>query len=178
MTIHPLIIRRAEALDAETLAVLATQVWLDNYATEGIHPSIARYVLEALNPTRFEQMLADAATLILVAERGRHVTGMTIVALDRPTPLCDAPTQAEIDRLYVQEPFCNKGIGARLLDQVIAEMQTRGISAIWLQAWVGNARALRFYTKSGFIDAGAAYFELSGKQIENRVLVRRLAAST
>ena len=114
MSDHPIEIREAEASDAEQLSGLGMLVWLDNYAIDGIPPSIARYVLETFTPEKFRAMLEDASRLVLLAERGRHAIGLAIVALDCKTPHCDARSQAEIDRLYVQEPFCNAGIGARL----------------------------------------------------------------
>jgi GNAT superfamily N-acetyltransferase len=174
MTDRPVVVRSATVSDAEQLAVLGTQVWLDNYATSGIHPSIARYVLDTFTPDKFRAMAADPAQLILIAERGRHLIALAIVALDCPTAHCDSPVQAEIDRLYVQEPFCNAGIGAQLIAAIEAELRSRGVSAMWLEAWAGNERALHFYGRNGFDDAGTAFFELNGKQHENRVLVKRL----
>jgi hypothetical protein len=38
---------------------------------------------------------------------------------------------------------------------------------------VENERALHFYSRIGFDDVGTAYFELNGKEHENRVLVKR-----
>ena len=152
------------------------QVWVDNYAKTGIHPAIARYVLDTFTPAKFATMLLDPYTLILLAERGRHVIGMTVVALGNRTDHCDAATQAEIDRLYVQEPFCNSGIGAQLIAAVQGELETRKIAAVWLEVWIENERALNFYARHAFDDIGTAYFELEGKQHENRVLLKRLGA--
>jgi ribosomal protein S18 acetylase RimI-like enzyme len=174
MTERPIGIRRALASDAEQLAVLGMQVWLDNYATGGIHPAIARYVLETFTAHKFRTMLDSPAWLILVAERGHNLIAMSIVALDRSTPHSDAPLQAEVDRLYVQEPFCNAGIGARLVEAIEAELAARAVALMWLEVWAENERALRFYSRIGFDDVGTAFFELNGRQHENRVLVKRL----
>jgi len=175
VTDRPVAVRCAAKADAEQLAVLGMQVWLDNYAKSGIHPAIARYVLETFTPEKFGAMLDDPATLILVAERGRHLIALAIVALDRLTDLCDSLSQAEVDRLYVQEPFCNAGIGARLVEAIEAELRSRKIAAVWLEVWAKNERALHFYSRNGFDDIGTAFFELNGSQHENRVLVKRLS---
>ena len=176
MTDRPITIRRAEPRDADQLAVLGMQVWVDNYAKSGIHPAIARYVLDTFTPAKFATMLLERDTLILLAERGRHVIGMTVVALGNRTEHCDADSQAEIDRLYVQEPFCNAGIGAQMIAAVQGELEARNYAAVWLEVWIENERALHFYARHAFDDIGTAYFELEGKQHENRVLLKRLRA--
>jgi len=170
----PILIRRAEPRDADPLAVLAMQVWVHNYAKSGIHPTIARYVLDTFTPARFAALLLDREMLVLLAERGRHVIAMTVVALGRRTEHCDAMTQAEIDRLYVQEAFCNAGIGAQLIAAIHGELEARHIDAVWLEVWIENERALHFYARHAYDDVGTAYFELDGKQQENRVLVKRI----
>ena len=43
-------VRPGVAEDAGRLAVLAAQVWLHPYATEGLSPEIAEYVLAHLTP--------------------------------------------------------------------------------------------------------------------------------
>ena len=174
MNDRPIAIRRAEPRDADQLAVLGMQVWVDNYAKSGIHPAIARYVLDTFTPAKFATMLLDPDTLILLAERGRHVIGMTVVALGNRTEHCDEEAQAEIDRLYVQEPFCNAGIGAQLIAAVQGELESRRYRAVWLEVWIENERALNFYARHAFDDIGTAYFELEGKEHENRVLLKRL----
>jgi ribosomal protein S18 acetylase RimI-like enzyme len=171
---RPLMIRRADLPDAEQLAVLGLQVWLDNYATQGIHPAIARYVLETFTPNSFRALLANPDRLVFIAERGRNAIGMSIVALDRRTRLSDASRQAEIDRLYIQEPFCNAGIGARMIAAIEEELSDRNFDAMWLEVWVENERALKFYDRVGFGDVGTGWFELNGRKHENRVLVKRL----
>jgi len=174
VTDGPILIRRAEPRDADQLAVLGMQVWVHNYAKSGIHPAVARYVLDTFTPARFATMLLDRDTLILLAERGLHVIGMTVVALGRRTEHCDAATQAEIDRLYVQEPFCNAGIGAQLIAAIQGELEARRIDAVWLEVWIENERALHFYERHAYDDVGSAYFELDGRRHESRVLVKRI----
>jgi hypothetical protein len=42
-------IRRGQHKDASALAALATQVWLQTYATEGVTPDIADYVSRTIS---------------------------------------------------------------------------------------------------------------------------------
>ena len=54
-------IRHAELADAPRLAVLAAQVWMHTYATQGVSAVIADYVLAELTPQAFAAKLSDPA---------------------------------------------------------------------------------------------------------------------
>lgn len=60
--------RDASSVDAICLSALGMQVFLDTYATQGIRESIAREALDAFSPQAFAHLLAEPATLIIVAE--------------------------------------------------------------------------------------------------------------
>jgi hypothetical protein len=55
-------LRLAGDADTLTLSMLATQVFLDTYATDGIRPSIAREARSQLGPDAIRSLLAQAET--------------------------------------------------------------------------------------------------------------------
>lgn len=171
-----LLLRPATPADALCLGVLATQVFLDTYAPEGIRPAIANEALNAFSTHAFEQLLARPQTFIVVAEVRQHLVGFAQVSLGTPQALVMSPAPAELDRLYVQEPFTGRGVGTALIHQAEADAQQRGAHTLWLTPWVGNVRALRFYAKHGYVDLGATWFEMEQERHENRVLALRLGS--
>lgn len=58
------LIRPATPADALCLGVLATQVFLDTYATTGIRPALAREVLRAYSTEAFATCLADPQSVV------------------------------------------------------------------------------------------------------------------
>jgi len=86
------------------------------------------------------------------------------------------PAPAELDRLYVQEPFTGRGLGRALLQAAEQEAARRGAGLLWLTPWVHNARALHFYAREGYADVGLTWFEFEGERHENRLLTRPLPA--
>ncbi|MBQ8110233.1 MAG: GNAT family N-acetyltransferase [Clostridia bacterium] len=60
----------------------------------------------------------------------------------------------EIEKLYVEPTFQNRGIGAKLLEHAVS-----ALGASWLWALEKNAGALRFYARHGFIPTGERKFE-------------------
>jgi ribosomal protein S18 acetylase RimI-like enzyme len=169
-----MLFRAANLADAENLAVLATQVWLDSYATQGIRGSISKYVRAEFTPERFTELLLRDKPAFLVAESDGHLIGFSQVTTGRATELCGVSPQAEIERLYIQRAFCNRGLGAKFMALIVRDANQSQIKALWLAAWAANESALRFYLRHGFTDVGSTSFSLGAEQHENRVLVRTL----
>lgn len=168
--------RAAVAADALCLGVLATQVFLDTYAPEGIRPAVAREVLASCSVEAYAALLADPGMRLVVAERAGHLAGFAQLRVDAPHACLPGRRGAELDRLYVQEPFTGRGVGRRLLQEAERLAAALGAQAMWLTAYVGNARALAFYPRQGYADAGATVFEFEGESHGNRIFVKPLAA--
>ncbi len=169
-----ILIRPAIPADAACLGVLATQVFLDTYATEGIRPAIAAEVQRSFSTAAMLALIEHAAIVLQVAERQGHLIGFAQLTLGTQHAAAPSARPAELDRLYVQEPFTGQGLGRALLKDCEAQAVARGATSLWLTPWVGNARALAFYAALGYADAGQTWFEMDDMRIENRVLSKPL----
>lgn len=163
-------VRQGHLDDAQGLAVLATQVWLHTYATEGVSSVIASYVLSEFTPQKFETRLADAASIVLVAEIDKNLVGYAITT---DGVSCPARTSAKVElaTLYVQEHLVGKGVGSSLLRQAELWARQRADSSLWLTVNSKNARAKMFYATHGYTERGVTFFKLGHEDHENLVLV-------
>jgi diamine N-acetyltransferase len=168
------VFRQANLADAERLSVLASQVWLHTYATDGISPVIARYVLDEFSVSKFATTLTQENSTVLVAEVDANIVGYGLVNVGSACPAGDS--SVEVASLYVQEHFARQGIGSALLRecQQLA-LQHTGSSAFWLTVNAENFPAIAFYSKHGLVKTGTAYFELGGEKHENHVMVYGIA---
>lgn len=166
--------RTATADDALCLGVLGAQVFLDTYATEGIRPSLAREVLHNFSTDTTSALLADPNVTVVLAERERHLIGFASIGCPAHKPDVPAASGAELRRLYVQARFAGRGLGRELLRHAEAAARDRGARTLWLTAWVGNERALRFYPRHGYDDVGQTVYEFEGESYENRVFAKAL----
>ena len=168
------LLRNAKPEDALCLSVLAMQVFLDTYATEGIRPAIAREVLASYSQSAFASAIESNDSSISVAEVKCHMVGLAQVTFGAPHELAPAGVQAELLRLYVQEPFTGAKLGTKLLAQAEHIASERGATALWLTPWVHNHRALGFYARRHYIDYGLTHFTFEGESNKNRVLAKSL----
>ncbi len=169
-----LIYRTAKSFDAAKLAALSIEVWLHTYAKAGISTVFAEYVLQRFTPQYFEQMIADNAKQIIVAEQDGHLLGY--IAIDYhaalPKSLHALTTAAEISTLYVRARHAGCGIGSALMQQARTAVTTRNVRHIWLSVLHDNYPALNFYRQQGFQRQGSIWFELPGERHENYVLIQ------
>jgi len=171
-----LILRAANPDDALCLGVLGIQVFLDTYATQGIRPALAREVLSAFSTAAFAELFGDANTRVEVAEYAGHLVGFSQTSLRAAHELAPPGVQAELCRLYVQEPFTGRAVGTALLRSAEDLASRSGADVLWLTPWVHNQRARAFYARRGYRDHGATVFRFEGEAHENRVVARTLAA--
>ena len=170
-------LRPATAADLGSVRALATQVFLDTYATEGIRPSIAREVDQQFALAALQAWLDRPGCLLVVAEQAGHL--IAFAQLERGAGhalVADAET-AELARLYVQPRFQGRGVGSRLLAWAEARARDEGAATLWLTAWIGNVRALSFYRRCGYRELGATSYEFEGERYENRLFAKALGAA-
>ncbi|OUM08592.1 GNAT family N-acetyltransferase [Pseudomonas syringae] len=175
MTVTPsfmMTLRDASAADSVCLSALGLQVFLDTYATQGIRESIAREALDAFSPAAFARLLAEPATLVIVAESKGHLIGFAQVTLRTDHPMLGDSTAAELQRLYIQERFTGRGAGQRLLDAAEQRAAAQHASQLWATVWVGNERALGFYPRRGYQMKGSPHYALQDEIHENRLFAK------
>jgi GNAT superfamily N-acetyltransferase len=170
----PVSLRAASAADANCMAVLATQVWLDTYATDGIRETIAAEVLQSFSPRAIGALIAEPAVTFLLAENNAHLIGFVQWTAGARHALVNGVNPAELDRLYVQQRAAGRGVGTLLLQSAERAVRSQGIDILWLQAWVHNDRALRFYATHAYVDLGNTDFRMGDEVHENRVLAKQL----
>jgi len=166
---HECSVRAAAPDDAPCLAVLATQVWLHTYATEGVDPDIARYVLSELTVEKYAALIGNSDTRVFVAEFHASFVGFAVVNTAAQCPAAST-SPAELQTLYVQEHFTGQGIGKLLLGAAEAEARATCGCALWLTVNARNARAIAFYAGRGYRKIGTDYFVMGNARHENHVL--------
>jgi GNAT superfamily N-acetyltransferase len=166
-------IRLAEAADLPCLQLLATQVFVDTYAVDGIGASLAREVQQRLSLPAFGAELSTPGSHVRVADRDGRLLAFAHVIVGAAHPLDGTPS-AELRRLYVQRAAFGQGLGTRLLRDAEAHAAGSGATMLWLTAWAGNARALAFYARCGYADQGSIDHVFEAERFENRVLARSL----
>ena len=78
----------------------------------------------------------------------------------------------ELEQLYVDQAARGDGVAAALIEHAERRIAER-FDLAWLAVVAGNARALRFYERSGWVDAGAIDYDAPIEGGAIRVACRR-----
>lgn len=166
--------RHATLADLVALSGVGVHVFLATYARDGVRPDLAQEALSSFSERTLRLRIDDPGYECVVADEGEGLLGFVEIQTEpRPAPVGNV-VGIELTRLYVIPSAQGQGVGRLLLQAAHLLAAGRAARAMWLTAWSGNERALRFYGRMGYGDAGATEYEIAGTTYENRVLVCNL----
>lgn len=168
-------IRRAGPDDAEALALAGRATFLETYAGQLEAADIIAHCAHEHAPERYAAWLADARHLIWIAEaaRGRAPLGYAVVA-PPDLPVATAADDLELKRFYVLSRLHGQGLGRRLMEAVAAGAHAAGARRLLLGVFSANTRAIAFYARQGFSQAGVRRFRVGEGVYDDLVLARVL----
>ena len=176
-----MLIRPALPIDAQALARLGERLWRETYT--GLIPAsnLELHLAETFGLRQQATELADPACRTLVMEEDGMLLAYTLLRAGSPELLA-APfpfTQPlEVARFYVDASLHGRGAAKRLMEAVLSFAASAAYDGVWLQVWERNQRAIRFYARAGFADAGGATFRVGEQVDRDRLLVHALMART
>jgi diamine N-acetyltransferase len=167
----PVTVRPALPEDAAALAAVAAVTFPLACPPHTTDAAKADFIAKHLSETAFEGYLADPERVLAVAEVEEEPIGYTMVVFGEPhdpdvaASITARPT-AEVSKLYVLPAQHGAGAASALMGWAIEAAGARGAAGVWLGVNQENARANRFYEKSGFALVGTKRF-LVGKRWED-----------
>ena len=129
-------------------------------------------MLSEFTPKKFEAIVANESSAVLVAESDKNLVGYARVVTATACPVATS-SKVELSTLYVQTPFNGQGVGQALLSQAEKWARERKNTSLWLTVNSKNSRAIAFYAKHGYTKLGVTHFKLGNEKHENLVLVGR-----
>jgi GNAT superfamily N-acetyltransferase len=117
------------------------QLWFDGWG-DGHFGNVPDELLPLRTRESFDPRVAASIDNTLVAEVDGGVAGFVMVVGD------------EVEQVYVAAKHRGTGVAAALLGEAERLVRDGGHARAWLAVVPGNARARRFYERSGWRDEG------------------------
>lgn len=170
-------IRYATHSDSRLLAEVGAETFAATFAADNSAEDMAAYLSAAFSPEQQARELADPASRFLIVEAAGRTAGYAHVKFGDAPAAIEGRRPMEIARLYARQPWLGKGVGARLMEACLQEAGRAGCDVIWLGVWERNTRAIAFYRRWGFVEAGSHIFRL-GDDLQRDLLMARDAPHT
>lgn len=170
-------ISTATAGDAGALAACAAVTFPLACPPDSSPKDIERHIRAQLSIERFARNIAAPTHTILCIRDGDRIVGYSMIVTDQPTDtdvlaaLSLSPV-VELSKFYVHPDHHGRGSAAALMAATLELAAASGLAGVWLGVNQENARAIRFYTKSGFRRVGTKRFQL-GQRFEDDFILEQ-----
>ena len=166
--------RLATSADATLLSTLAARLFHETFAPSMDPDDMRNYLAGAFSPAIQGAQLADPNRAVWLAFDGDTAVGYTMLIRGSRQPSVAAERPIEAQRIYADQRWHGRGLGALLLDKCYAQGRAWSCDVLWLAVWEHNARAIAFYAKHGFERVGTKTFQLGSSVQHDHVLAKRL----
>lgn len=167
-------IRRATAGDAAPLALISEKTFRDTFGPSNTANDMDMHCRDSYSERIQADEIADPAMLTLLAEADGEIIGFTQLGWGKAPDGVRAAHPGEIMRLYVLSGWHGRGVAQSLMNAGLAALRERGSDVVWLGVWENNPRAIAFYGKYGFTEAGAHVFAVGTDPQRDLVMTRPL----
>jgi GNAT superfamily N-acetyltransferase len=185
---EPLTLRPATPADAPALALVGAATFLEAFTWMLPGPDIIAHCAKHHVPSAYEAYLADSATRITLASvAGGAPVGYAMLCTPELPTFHVLPTDIELKRIYLfsrfrTAPVMNE-LGIRkeglrpaqaLLDASIADAHALGRNRLLLGTHASNTRAIAFYRRNGFVEAGTRTFQVGTQLCSDLIFAKEL----
>ena len=164
-------IRRAISQDAENLAAYASRMYAQTFGDFTDPDDLEKYLSKTYGASQQSAEITNKDIRTMIVEFEAQIIGYAQVKRGSTPDCVDSELPVELWRFYVDKPWQGKGIAQDLLESTLAAAMELGGRTIWLSVWEENARAINFYSKSGFRDVGSKAFWVGNDCQTDRVMV-------
>lgn len=159
--------------DEQWLALIGAASFLEAFAGFLEGEDIFLHCHKQHSAEKYAAMLADAGTVACVAElKGAPVGYALLCAPDLPIPL--KPEDIELKRIYLLHRFQGTGIGAALMRWSVETAREHNKGRLLLGVNAENEKAIAFYRRNGFVEAGTRQFLVGNTLNHDLILARDL----
>lgn len=167
-----IIYRKANKTDVNKLSILYKTVYIQTYGTEGVSDEFANFIIKQFSVERLQNLIEKNPDTIIVADYNSNLVGVAEIEFNKQCPINNI-VAPELNKLYILEWFCGKGVGSKLLAEAEKVVKAKGINEMWLWVLVTNSRAISFYEKQNYKWIGNAPFQMEKNCYDNKVMLKQ-----
>jgi len=135
--------RKANQSDTIKLSILFKTVYIQTYGIDGVSDEFANFITKQFSVERLHDLIVNNPDALIVAVYKDNLVGVVEIEFEKKCPINNI-VAPELNKLYILEWFCGRGIGFQLLREAENIVKLKGINEMWLWVLVTNKRAITF----------------------------------
>jgi GNAT superfamily N-acetyltransferase len=156
------------------LAKFGRRTFKEAFGADNDPSNMAAYLHANYGVERQAAELVSPEVTTLLAEEDGSLAGFAQVRRGTPPDCVEGEDTIELWRFYVDRPWQGTGAAQALMQSALDAALELGGYRLWLSVWERNPRAIAFYRKNGFEEAGTTSFWVGSERQTDLVLVRDL----
>ena len=164
-------INRVTSEDLETLVFLSRKIFHLSFHHLNTKENMKEYMDRAFHPDRLLSELINPLSEFYFINVDEFVAGYLKINQGSAQSDVHDETSLEIERIYVDDSFQSKGLGAKLIEKAAKRAAELNLHYLWLGVWEKNPGAIRFYERHGFEIFGSHPFRM-GDEEQTDILMR------
>jgi len=173
MDIPGIVIKKIKESEIAVFKELAWRTFYETFQGTTSEENLIKYLEESFNEEQLRSELQIPGSYLFFAWTGREVAGYLKVNTGNAQGEFKGKNTAELERLYVLKEFQGTGVGQMLFEKAVDIAIEKNAELLWLGVWEKNDRAIRFYEKNGFVQAGEHLF-MVGEDRQTDLLMERV----
>ena len=124
------------------------------------------YLEYTYDPVKLAKSIRKENNVYLLAFNGGEPVGFAKIKKHSLNDQIESGAQMELQKIYVLPEHHSSGVGTALLKEVRTLARDIYPDYIWLDTYISNDNAIRFYEKNGFKKMGSYFFTIGTQTFE------------
>ncbi len=168
-------IQKIDIKDVDQLQKISLQTFEETFSEHNTQEDMKSYLENELSISKLTTELNDKNSEFYFAVLDANVIGYLKLNWGQSQTELQHENALEIERIYVLKDFYGKKVGQLLYDKAIQEAIEKNSQFVWLGVWEKNARAIKFYTKNGFVEFDKHIFKLGSDEQTDIMMKHKLS---
>ncbi|WP_082235894.1 GNAT family N-acetyltransferase [Halobacillus massiliensis] len=160
--------------DSQTLQEISSQTFYETFKDQNSPEHMKAYLDKAFSLTQVEKELTNKSSQFFLVYYEQEAAGYLKVNTNDAQSEDMGEDSLEIQRIYIIEKFQKNGIGKYLFNKAMEMAREDNKKKIWLGVWEKNEKAIAFYKKLGFEQAGAHSFYMGDDKQTDLIMIKSL----
>lgn len=159
--------------DIEVLQQIGKETFFETFAESNSEEDMKKYLEESFSHVKLTAELNNPDSRFFIVWDTTNAVGYLKLNFGKAQTELQDNAALEIERIYVKKEYHGLKVGQLLYEKALEVAEQEQKEYVWLAVWEENHRAIRFYTKNGFVAFDKHIFKL-GDEEQTDIMMKKM----